>query len=91
MKPFVNVGDRVRYINIRSGSRYRRGDWPEGVWLGQEIVEGTVTEYHPELPTVIIRGERLKGINAWAVVVWDNGASIAIETKYEGQDWERVR
>ncbi len=83
---FVKIGDRVRYLAHERGSKYRRGDWPEGVWLGDKEVDGTVTEYHPRLPAF---GD-IEAIEAWAVVKWDNGAKTAIESKDEGKGWERV-
>lgn len=86
MTPFINVGDRVRYL----GGKGRFGHWPEGVW-SEPRMEGTVTEYHPEEPTVEIRGERYPGIDAWAVVDYGNGRQYAISEAHEGQLWERVR
>lgn len=84
---FVNVGDRVRYI---SSSKSRYQTWPEGAWL-EAGVEGRVTEYHPRQPTVMIRGERVEGIDAWAVVTWDFGGQTAIDADTEGDLWKRVR
>jgi len=60
------------------------------VWLGDKEVDGTVAEYKPELPTVTIRGERIEGISAWAVVKWDNGTSTAIDPGEEGTHWKRL-
>jgi hypothetical protein len=82
---FVKVGDRVRYIGEIKG---RSGTWPEGVWL-EKGMEGTVTEYHPPEPEVVVRGERFEAIPAWAVVKFDNGASTGINPEDEGKRWEK--
>ena len=54
-------------------------------------IEGTVIEYHPETPSVRVRGELIPSIRPWAVVKWDHGGQTAIDPKYEGTDWEKVR
>jgi hypothetical protein len=84
-KPFIKVGDRVRYIGKIKG---RSDTWPEGVWL-EKGIEGTVTEYQPRIPAPPIPGE--EPIEAYAVVKFDNGASSAIDSKDEGERWERVK
>lgn len=84
---FIRVGDRVRYIGELKG---HSGSWPEGVWL-EKGNEGTVTEYHPLLPEVVVAGERFEAIPAYAVVTFDNGASRAIDPEDEGERWERVK
>ena len=38
-KPFLQVGDRVRYLEHPPGAKFRFNDWPEGVFLGDKEVE----------------------------------------------------
>jgi len=88
-EPFVEIGERVRFIG---SGRHRRGDWPEGRWL-EYGVTGTVTEYHPEQPVVIVKGERFEALPPYAVARWDLGgvADSVIDTEDEGRRWERMR
>lgn len=89
-KEFVSGGDRVRLL-LGLGGKFRYGHWPEGVWLGDKVIEGTVTEFHPEQPAVRAGGEYFEKLDAWAVVRWDNGADTAIQAEDESKRWERVR
>lgn len=88
-KPFVEEGDRVRFIDPRS--KYRYETWPEGKWL-ESGVTGIVIEYHLESPAVRIGGEYFGPIPPYAVVRWDlgGGADTAIDPGDEGSRWERL-
>lgn len=88
VKPFVKVGERVRFIGS-SRSRYER--WPEGKWL-EHGVTGTVSEYHPESPAVTVGGELFEAIPPYAVVRWDLGgeSDTCIDSEDEGKRWERI-
>ena len=89
LKPFVKVGERVRFIG---SSRSRYGRWPEGKWL-EHGVTGTVSEYHPESPAVTVGGELFEAIPPYAVVRWDLGgeSDTCIDSEDEGKRWERIR
>jgi hypothetical protein len=89
-KQFVELGERVRLV-VTHMSKMRYGHWPEGVYIGEEAIAGTVTEYHPEQPAVRVKGELFESLPAWAVVKFDNGADIAIEASREGERWERIK
>lgn len=83
---FVRLGEHIRFIDKHS--KMRRDDWPEGHW--QEFgVEGTVTEYHPESPSVRVGGEYFEAIPEYAVVTWDFGGATCIDPEDEGKRWER--
>lgn len=71
-------------------SKYRYENWPEGIWLGDKEVEGTVIKYCPEFPGMQYRGEYIEPIPAWAHVKWDNGADSAIDADNEGERWKRI-
>lgn len=89
-KPFAEVGERVRYKDTSRGGKFRYGHWPKDVWLGDEVVEGAVKEFHQEQPAVDIGGEHFEKLDAWALVNWDNGADTAIMAEDEGRVWEKV-
>jgi hypothetical protein len=88
-RSFVKVGDRVRYIDVASDRKFRYGHWPEGVFLGNKQVGGTVTEFHPQQLPFNVGGEHFEAIPAWAGVKWDNGADTAIDAEDEGTRWVR--
>ena len=85
IKQFVAIGERIQYLSEYKG---RCDSWPEGVWLENGIV-GSVAEYHPENPAVIVRGELFEAIPPYAVVQFDNGARTCIDPKEENKRWKR--
>lgn len=90
-KPFINVGDRVRLVLGKTKGKFRYGHWPKDVWLGDQVISGTVVQYRPEQPAVRIGDEYFEKIEEWAVVNWDNGADTAIGPEKEDKSWERVK
>lgn len=86
-KPFVTIGERIQYI---SDHRARSDAWPEGVWLENGII-GSVVEYHPEDPAVVVKGELYEALPPYAVVQFDNGAKTCIDPDQENKRWERYK
>lgn len=88
-KPFIQVGERVRAIGE---GKYRYENWPEGKWL-EAGVTGMVVEYHPEHPSVRIKGEYFEALPPYAVVRWDLGEEVrtCIDADNEGSRWERIK
>ena len=86
---FIKVGDGIRFIGK---SKYRYETWPVDKWL-EYGVKGTVIEYHPESPVIMINGETFEALPPYAVVELEFGsvAQIAIEATDEGTRWERIR
>lgn len=85
MKQFIKIGERIQYIG---DSKFRSTKWPEGAWIENGIL-GTVTEYHPEEPEVILPGETFEAIPAYAVVKFDNGAETCIDPEEENTRWRK--
>jgi len=85
-KPFIKVGERVRFIG---SSRGRYETWPKDAWL-EKGVTGTVKEYHPEQPAVRVGGEYFEALPPYAVVRWDFGGDTVIDPDDEGKRWERI-
>lgn len=90
-KPFVKVGDRVHYLRHRGDgqSKYRMDTWPIGVWMGDKEVDGTVVEYHPEIPATEVNGRKVECLAPWAVVRWDNGAQTVVDADNRGERWTK--
>lgn len=87
-KPFVRIGERVTFLPTGRGA-FRYNNWPEGVWLGDKEVNGTVKEFHKGEPKVTIGDKTFEYISPWAVVQWNNGAETSIDAEDEGVRWKR--
>lgn len=86
-KTFVTIGERIQYL---SDYRARSNTFPEGAWLENGII-GSVVEYHPEEPAVVVKEELYEAIPPYAVVQFDNGANTCIDPDQENKRWKRYK